>query len=134
MKTSITKTLPNATMEKYPTLETIVKEVSEKIGMETELYTSRKGSRALMGIKTDNGFDACVDIDFIVKQITSENELLDALVKAAEKSVSERDKSRRYVKGEEIDFSGYFPPEAQETPIIDEKQNAFEEYDEDRAC
>ena len=34
----------------------------------------------------------------------------------------------------QIDFSGYFPPEAQETPIIDEKQNAFEEYDEDRAC
>ena len=129
-----TKTFTCETLEKYPTLEAIVKEVGQKLNTETELYTSRKGSRALMGIKTDSHFDACVDIDFIVKQVHSENELCDKLVEAAERAISEKDKSRRYVKGEEIDFSGYFPPEAQESPIVEEKQSAFEEYDEDRAC
>ena len=116
-------------------LEIIVNKVGTLLNTETELYTSRKGSRSLMGIKTESGYDACVDIDFVIKQSKSESDLLENLTDAAKRAIFERDKSRRYVKGENIDFSGYQPMEAKEMDNqVKNTHFAYEDHEEDRSC
>lgn len=127
----------------YEAAVEIMKENTKGSGLEFSLRT--KNSRTFLDIQTGKGFETSVDVDLekrraleMINEKGDETPLPDLLAeclqKATELSISERDRARRFIAGENVTFGTYTPPELSGKEIVIGNDDAdYNNYEEDKS-